>query len=201
METKKIFAAAGTALLALTATASAGPMYVPSAKIVAPSQPQTEPVYYPYYGGGYYGGWDPGLAVAGTAAGLLALGAAGAAAGADMDITGRLTTGIILIMVVGPYYGNYGRHYGYYGHGYRHYGCLPRRHSHRAQRWPWPYDSRRPSPLNPAGSVSKWHDPPYEAGRALELFLDLSARRDSARRLVFSQAAPQALARSRTFKI
>jgi hypothetical protein len=110
METKKIFAVAGTALLALTATASAGPMNVPSAKIVAPSQPQAEPVYYPYYGGGYYGGWDPGLAIAGTAAGLLALGAAGAAGGYYGT----------------PYYGYngyYGRpYYGHYGHRYRHYG-------------------------------------------------------------------------------
>ncbi|HZM07465.1 MAG TPA: hypothetical protein VFC11_03310 [Methylocella sp.] len=125
METKKIFAVAGAALFALTATASAGPMNVPSAKVIAPSQPQTEPVYYPYYGGGYYGGWNPGLAIAGTAAGLLALGAVGAAGGYG-GYYGSPYYGYNAYYG-GPYYGNYYgrpyyRHYGYYGHGFRHYG-------------------------------------------------------------------------------
>jgi hypothetical protein len=124
METKKIFAVAGAALFALTATASAGPMNVPSAKIIAPSQPQTEPVYYPYYGGGYYGGWNPGLAIAGTAAGLLALGAVGATGG--WPYYGSPYYGYNAYYS-GPYYGYYYgrpyyRHYGYYGHRYRHYG-------------------------------------------------------------------------------
>lgn len=116
MDTKKISAFAGTALLALTATASAAPMNVPGAKIIAPPQAQTEPVYYRYYGG-YYG-WNPGAAIAGTAAGLLTLGAVAATGG--YGYYGY------------PYYGShayYGGPYGYsggpyyYGHPYyRHYG-------------------------------------------------------------------------------
>lgn len=123
MEPKRKFVVAGAAMLALTATASAGPMSVPSAKIVAPSQPQTEPVYYRYYGG-YYNGWNPGLAIAGTAAGLLALGAVGAAGGyygsPYYGYNGYY--GGPYGYAATPYYGGY-RNYGYYGHRYRHYGA------------------------------------------------------------------------------
>ena len=123
MNTKKISAAAATILLALTATASAGPMTVPSSKIIAPSQPRMEEVYYRYYGG-YYG-WNPGAAIAGTAAGLLTLGAVAATGG-------------------WPYYGYYGypyyygssAYYGgpyYYGHPYyRHYGYYGGIHTGRS---------------------------------------------------------------------
>lgn len=138
MGAKRISTISGAILLAFTTTASAGPMSVPSAKIIAPPQTQTDPVYYRYYGG-YYG-WNPGAAVAGTALGLLALGIAGAAASrpaygygygygypyyGSYGYNGR------------PYYGYYGgpyyygrpyyRYYGYHPH-YRHYGYWHGRH-------------------------------------------------------------------------
>jgi hypothetical protein len=89
MDTKRISLVAGTALLALTATASAGPMSVASSQVVTPSIPIEQAHYYyrhhhRYYGG-YYGrsygwhhrryyrrhyGWNPGAAVAGAALGL-----------------------------------------------------------------------------------------------------------------------------------
>ncbi len=125
MDTKRISAVAATALLALTASASAGPMNVPGAKIIAPPQTQTEPVYYRYYG---YG-WNPGLAIAGTAAGLLTLGAVAATGGWGYNggYYGSPYYGYNAYYG-GPYYGNYYggpyyRHYGYYRHPYhRHYG-------------------------------------------------------------------------------
>jgi len=45
MDTKRISMLSATALLALAATASAGPMSVTSSKFIAPPQIQTEPVY------------------------------------------------------------------------------------------------------------------------------------------------------------
>ena len=91
MDTKRVSAVAGAALLALTATASAGPMSVASSKLVAPPQTQTEPAAYHYrrhyrhYGYHHryrhYGwrhhyyryGWNPAAAVAGAALGLATL--------------------------------------------------------------------------------------------------------------------------------
>jgi hypothetical protein len=81
MDTKRISMVSGAALLALTATASAGPMSVASAKLIAPQQTQTESVAYRYrhhyrhYGWHHryyhrYYGWYPGAAVAGAAVGL-----------------------------------------------------------------------------------------------------------------------------------
>jgi len=122
MNTKKISAAAATILLALTATASAGPMTVPSSKIIAPSQPRMEEVYYRYYGG-YYG-WNPGAAIAGTAAGLLTLGAVAATGGPNYGYYGY------------PYYYGSSAYYGgphYYGHPYyRHYGYYGGIHTGRS---------------------------------------------------------------------
>ncbi len=98
-----ISVASGAALLALTGTASAGPMSVASPQTVA-LQSQIEPVYHRYHHR-YYGyrhryyryyGYNPGAAVAGAALGL----AAGAAAAATSW----------------PYYGYYG--YPYYGYPY-----------------------------------------------------------------------------------
>jgi hypothetical protein len=103
MYTKSISTVSGAVLLALTATAYAGPMSVTSSKLIAPPKVQTESVYYRYYG---YNGWNPGAAVAGTALGLLTLGAIGA--------TGAWGYGY-------PYYGSYayyGAPYGYYGSPY-----------------------------------------------------------------------------------
>ena len=79
MLAKRISTVSGAILLALTATASAGPMNITSGNVVAPRQTQTEQVYYRYYGG--YGGWNSGAAVAGAAIGLLALGTMAATAG------------------------------------------------------------------------------------------------------------------------
>ncbi len=105
MDTKRISMVSGTALLALTATASAGPMNVASSKFIAPPQTQTEPVYYRYrhhyrhYGGyhhRYYHrryGWNPGAAIAGTALGLAT---------------------VPFALATGGYYGYY-PYYGYYG--------------------------------------------------------------------------------------
>jgi hypothetical protein len=84
MDAKRISIVSGTALLALTATASAGPMSLASSNVIAPPQTQTEPVAYRYrhyrHHGWYhhryyhrYYGWNPGAAVAGTALGLATL--------------------------------------------------------------------------------------------------------------------------------
>ena len=112
MDTKRISVVSGTALLALTATASAGPMSVPSSNVIAPSQTQTEPVayrhrhYYRHYGGyhhRYYHrryGWNPGAAVAGAALGLATVPFALATGG--WPYYGH------------PYYGYYGGYYGPY---------------------------------------------------------------------------------------
>jgi hypothetical protein len=81
MDTKRISMVSGAALLALTATASAGPMSVAGSELIAPPQTQTEPVAYRYrhhyrhYGWHHryyhrYYGWYPGAAVAGAAVGL-----------------------------------------------------------------------------------------------------------------------------------
>jgi hypothetical protein len=108
MDTKRISMVSGTALLALTATASAGPMSVSSSKLIAPPQTQTEPVAYRYrhhyrhYGGYHhryyrrYYGWNPGAAVAGAALGLATIPFAFATGGYY------------------PYYGYYGPSYYYY---------------------------------------------------------------------------------------
>jgi hypothetical protein len=105
MDTKRISMVSGSALLALTATASAGPMSMASSKVIAPPQAQTEPVAYRYrhhyrhYGGYHhryyhrYYGWNPGAAVAGAALGLA-------------TVPFALATG------GWPYY--YGYHYYYY---------------------------------------------------------------------------------------
>ena len=110
-------------------------------------QSQTEPVYYRYYGG-YYGGWNPGLAIAGTAAGLLTLGAVGRrrlgymAGTTGHPITGimRIMAGLIMaitmaghIIAITDITGIAIRHYGYYGggihtgrsvgHGHMHHGA------------------------------------------------------------------------------
>jgi predicted small lipoprotein YifL len=110
MDTKRISVVSGTALLALTATGSAGPMSVPSSNVIAPPQTQTEPVAYRYrphyrhYGGyhhRYYRryGWNPGAAVAGAALGLAT---------------------IPFALATGGYYGYY-PYYGYYGPSYYYY--------------------------------------------------------------------------------
>jgi hypothetical protein len=86
MDTKRISLVSGTALLALTATASAGPTSVASSKLITPPQTLTEPVAYRYrhhyrhygwyhhryrhYGWRYY---NPVGAAASTAAGLAAV--------------------------------------------------------------------------------------------------------------------------------
>jgi hypothetical protein len=82
MDTKRIAMVSGAALLALTATASAGPMSVASSKLITPPQTQTEPVAYRYrhhyrhygYHHGYrHYGWryyNPVAAAAGAAVGL-----------------------------------------------------------------------------------------------------------------------------------
>ena len=101
MDIKGISIVSGTALLALTATASAGPMSVTSSQIITPPT-QIEQVYYhyrhygwhrgyyrhygwhrwhrPYYGYGYgypyYNGYGYGAGLAGLATAPLALGAA-----------------------------------------------------------------------------------------------------------------------------
>ncbi len=102
MDTKRIAMVSGTALLALTATASASPMSVASSTLIAPLQAQTEPVAYRYrhhyrhhgYHHRYHRryGWNPAAAVAGTALGLATLPFA---------------------LATGGYYGHYP--YGYYG--------------------------------------------------------------------------------------
>ena len=116
MDTKRISMVSGTALLALTATASAGPTSVASSQVVTPPIP-IERVHYYYrhhyrhygwyhhryrhYGWRYhrYYGWTPGAAVAGAAVGLATLPFA---------------------LATGGYYGYY-PYYGYYGPSYYYY--------------------------------------------------------------------------------
>jgi hypothetical protein len=64
--TKRFSTFSGAVLLALTATASAGPMSVTSTKLIGPPQITTEPVYYRC--NGYYG-WDPVGTIAGRTGG------------------------------------------------------------------------------------------------------------------------------------
>jgi hypothetical protein len=113
MDTKRISIVSGAALLALTATASAGPMSVASSQVVTPSMPIEQAHYYyrhHYRHHGWYHhryrhyGWNPAAAVAGTALGLATLPFA----------------------VAGGYYGYY-PYRGYYGYyPYRgYYGYYP----------------------------------------------------------------------------
>ena len=110
MDTKRISMVSGAALLALTATASAGPMRVASSELIAPPQTQTEPVAYRYrhhyrhYGWHHryyhrYYGWNPGAAVAGAAVGLAT---------------------VPFALATGGYYGYY-PYYGYYRPSYYYY--------------------------------------------------------------------------------
>jgi hypothetical protein len=108
MDSKRISMVSGTALLALTATASAGPMSIASSNVIAPPQTQTEPVayrhHYRHYGWyhhryRHYGwryhryAWNPVAAAAGTAFGLAT---------------------VPFALATGGYYGYY-PYYGYYG--------------------------------------------------------------------------------------
>jgi hypothetical protein len=121
MDTKRISMVAGTALLALTATASAGPMSVASSQLVTPSIPIEQAHYYyrhhyrhhgwyhhryRHYGWRHhrYYGWNPGAAVAGAAVGLAT----------------------VPFALAGGYYGYYPYHgyYGYYPY-HRYYGYYP----------------------------------------------------------------------------
>jgi len=107
MDTKRISMVSGTALLALTATASAGPMRMASSQAVTPSIP-IEQVHYYYrhhyrHHGWYhhryrhYGyGWNLGAAVAGAALGLAT---------------------VPFALATGGYYG----YYPYYGYPYYYY--------------------------------------------------------------------------------
>ena len=107
MDCKKISIVSGAAaLLALTAAASAGPMSITGAKLIAPPQARTEPVHYRYYG---HDGWVPGAAIAGWP--YYGWGYSFPYSGWSYGY---------------PYYGlyaYYGAPYEYYGHpNYRHYG-------------------------------------------------------------------------------
>jgi hypothetical protein len=122
MDTRRISMVSGTALLALTATASAGPMSLASSNVIAPPPTQTDPVAYRYrhhyrhygwYHGRHYGrhygwhhryyhryyGWNPGAAVAGAAVGLAT---------------------VPFALATGGYYGYY-PYYGYYRPSYYYY--------------------------------------------------------------------------------
>jgi hypothetical protein len=80
MDTKRISMVSGAALLALTATASAGPMSMASSQVVTPPIPIEQARYYYRHHYRHYGwhhryyhryyGWYPGAAVAGAAVGL-----------------------------------------------------------------------------------------------------------------------------------
>jgi hypothetical protein len=87
MDAKRISMVSGTALLALTATASAGPMSVASSQVVTPPIPIEQARYYyrhhyrhygwyhhryRHYGWRYhrYYGWNPAAEAAGAAVGL-----------------------------------------------------------------------------------------------------------------------------------
>jgi hypothetical protein len=114
MDTKRISMVSGTALLALTATASAGPMSVASSQVVTPPIPIEQVHYYYRHHYRHYGwyphryrhygwrhhryyhryyGWNPAAAVAGTALGLAT---------------------VPFALATGGYYGYY-PYYGYYG--------------------------------------------------------------------------------------
>jgi hypothetical protein len=118
MDTRRISMVSGTALLALTATASAGPTSMANSKLIAPLPTQTDPVAYRYrhhyrhygwYHGRHYGwhhryyhryyGWNPGAAVAGAAVGLAT---------------------VPFALATGGYYGYY-PNYGYYRPSYYYY--------------------------------------------------------------------------------
>jgi hypothetical protein len=90
-------------LLALTATASAGPTSFARSKVIAPQQAQTEPAYYGCHG--YYG-WVPDGTIAGPTSGYPYFGWYG------------------YHLVPYRYCGrSYLRHYGHYRRlHYRHYG-------------------------------------------------------------------------------
>jgi hypothetical protein len=115
MDMKRISMVSGTAFLALTATASAGPMSVASSQVVRPPIPTEQVHYYYRHHNRHYGwyhpryrhygwrhhryhrryyGWNPGAAVADAALGLA-------------TVPFALATG------GWPYYGQ--PYYGYYG--------------------------------------------------------------------------------------
>jgi hypothetical protein len=108
MDTKRISMVSGAALLALTATASAGPMSVANPQVVTPPIPIEQAHYYyrhhyrhygwyhhryRHYGWRYHRYWNPGAAVAGAAVGLAT---------------------VPFALATGGYYGYY-PYYGYYG--------------------------------------------------------------------------------------
>jgi hypothetical protein len=114
MDTKRISMVSGTALLALTGTASAGPMSIASSQVVKPSMPVEQVYYrhhyrhygwyhhrYRHYGWRYhrYYGWYPGAAVAGAALGLAT----------------------VPFALAGGYYGYPYYGYPYYGYPYYYY--------------------------------------------------------------------------------
>jgi hypothetical protein len=81
MDTKRISMVSGAALLALTTTASAGPMSVATSQVVTPPIPIEQARYYYRHHYRHYGWyhhryrhygryWYPGAAVAGAAVGL-----------------------------------------------------------------------------------------------------------------------------------
>jgi hypothetical protein len=81
MDTKRISMVSGAALLALTATASAGPMSVTSSQVITPPIPIEQVHYYYRHHYRHYGwyrhrhhyGWNPATAAVGTAVGLATL--------------------------------------------------------------------------------------------------------------------------------
>src|SRR6202023_2944538 len=116
MDTKRISMVSGTALLALTATASAGPTSVASSQVVTPPIPIEQARYYHrhhyrhygwyhhryrHYGWRYhrYYGWNPAAAAAGAAVGLAT---------------------VPFALATGGYYGYY-PYYGYYWPSYYYY--------------------------------------------------------------------------------
>ena len=103
MDAKRISNTSGAILLALTTTASAGPMNFARSKLIAPQQAQTEPAYYGCHG--YYG-WVPDGTIAGPTGGYPYFGWYG------------------YPLVPYRYCGRpYHRHYGHYRRlRYRHYG-------------------------------------------------------------------------------
>jgi len=81
MDINRISMASGTALLALAATASAGPMSVTSSQVITPPIPIEQIRYYYRHHYRHYGwyrypsyyGWNPAAAVVGGAVGLATL--------------------------------------------------------------------------------------------------------------------------------
>jgi hypothetical protein len=100
MDAKRISNTSVAILLALTTTASAGPMNFARSRLIAPQQTQTEPAYYGCHG--YYG-WVPDGTIAGPTGGYPYFG---------------------YPLVPYRYCGHpYHRHYGHYRPlRYRHYG-------------------------------------------------------------------------------